>query len=239
MNALKVDDLEVYIGPFYIVQGVSFEVPITECVVMLGRNGAGKTTTLKSIIGLIPPKNGSIKIFNKEVSGLPPYQIAKMGIGYVPDVRRIFPNLTVEENLRLAMIKAKEENENDRLELVYNIFPDLKRHRKLKSKALSGGQQQMLNIARGIAPSNNKLLLIDEPTEGLSPIFVQKIIKAFERLKQQRLSILLVESKLDLVKRIAEKYVIMSDGKVVDSGDVDDLLKNKEIIKRHLGVYVF
>lgn len=236
MNALEIENFHAYIGPFHIIQGITFNLPANESVALLGRNGVGKTTTLKSIMGMIPSMEGSIRFLGKEIVGLPSYQIARMGIGYIPDARRIFPNLTVEENLRLAMIKGEERNKEERLNMVYDTFPDLKRLRKLKGKALSGGQQQMLNIGRGIVSSKNRLLLIDEPTEGLSPVFVRKITEAFLRMKEQEISMLLVEGKLDLVEQIAERYMIMSHGKIVKRGKIQDLLENKELIKQYLGV---
>jgi len=237
LNILEIENLHVYIGHFYIIQGISFNVPEDKCVALLGRNGAGKTTTLKSIIGIIPPSSGSIRFAGKQIAGLPSYQIARMGIGYIPDAsKRVFPNLTVEENLKVALIKGKEIDEEIRLKMVYDIFPDLKRLRKLKAKALSGGQQQMLNIGRGIVSSNNKLLLIDEPTEGLSPLFVRKIMEAFIRIKEQKIPMLLVDGNLDLIKEIADECIIMSDGKIVQSGKTEELLEDKELIKRYLGV---
>lgn len=236
MNALEIENLHVNIGPFHIIQGISFNLPINESVALLGRNGVGKTTTLKSIIGMIPPMKGSIRFLGKEIAGLPSYQIAKMGIGYIPDAKRIFPNLTVEENLAMGMIKGEERDKEERLDMVYDIFPDLKKLRKLKGKALSGGQQQMLNIGRGIISSKNKLLLIDEPTEGMSPLFVKKIMEAFLRLKEQKTSMLLVEGKLGLVEQIAERYVIISHGKIIHIGKTQGLLENKELIKQYLGV---
>lgn len=238
MNALEIEDLHVSIGPFQIIQGISFNLPVNESLALLGRNGAGKTTILKSIIGIIPPRKGSIRFLGKEIAGLPSYQIARMGVGYIPDTKRIFLNLTVEENLVLAMIKGKEINKEERLRMVYDIFPDLKRLRRLKGKALSGGQQQMLNIARGIVSSKNKLLLIDEPTEGLSPLFVKRIAEAFQRLKEQKISMILVGGKLGLVEQLAEGYVIISHGKIVHRGKTQDLRENKELVKRYLGVVV-
>lgn len=236
LNVLEIENLHVNIGPFHIIQGVSFTLPVNESVALFGRNGVGKTTILKSIIGMIPPMKGSIRFLGKEIAGIPSYQIARMGIGYIPDAKRIFPNLTVEENLTLALIKGEERNKEERFDIVYDIFPDLKRLRKLKGKALSGGQQQMLNIGRGIISSKNSLLLIDEPTEGLSPLFVRKITEAFLRMKEQKISMLLVEGKLDLVEQIAERYMIMSHGKIVKRGKTQNLIENKELIKQYLGV---
>ena len=235
MNILEVENLHVFIGTFHVIQGISFNLPADENVALLGRNGAGKTTTLKSIIGMIPARKGSIRYMGRETVGLPSYQIARMGIGYIPDTRRIFSNLTVEENLALAMIN-EEKSKEERLEMVYELFPDLRRLKNQKGKTLSGGQQQMLNIGRGIVSSKNRLLLIDEPTEGLSPLFVKNVTDAFIRMKEQKISMLLVEGRLSLVKQVAERYVIMSQGKIVKTGKMDELLENRELVKEHLGV---
>lgn len=236
MNILEVKNLHSYIGLFHIIQGVSLHIPRGESLALLGRNGAGKTTLLKTIIGIVGKRDGSIKFMGEEIIHLPPHQIARKGIAYVPDVRRIFPNLTVEENLILATMKHKEENVEERLKLVYDLFPDLYKLRKLKGKNLSGGQQQMLNIARGIVSSNNKLLLVDEPTEGLSPLFVQRIKNAFIRMKEMGLSILIVEGKLSMVRDIAENYAIMSHGRVIAEGRMEELFENKKLIIEHLGI---
>jgi branched-chain amino acid transport system ATP-binding protein len=235
VNILEVENLHVFIGTFHVIQGISFNLPADENVALLGRNGAGKTTTLKSIIGMIPARKGSIRYMGRETVGLPSYQIARMGIGYIPDTRRIFSNLTVEENLALAMIN-EEKSKEERLEMVYELFPDLRRLKNQKGKTLSGGQQQMLNIGRGIVSSKNRLLLIDEPTEGLSPLFVKNVTDAFIRMKEQKISMLLVEGRLSLVKQVAERYVIMSQGKIVKTGKMDELLENRELVKEHLGV---
>lgn len=236
MNVLEVENLHSYIGSFHIIQGVSFNISPRENVALLGRNGAGKTTLLKSIIGMVTKREGSVRFMGEETIHLLSHQIARMGVAYIPDTKRIFPNLSVEENLVLAMMKYKEENEEERLRIVYDLFPDLYRLRKLKGKFLSGGQQQMLNIARGIVPSNNKLLLVDEPTEGLSPIFIQKIKDAFMQMKELKLNVLIVEGKLDVIQHIAENYLIMSQGKLILKGKIKELAENKKLIREHLGV---
>ncbi|MFX1369347.1 MAG: ABC transporter ATP-binding protein, partial [Promethearchaeota archaeon] len=191
-NLLELRDVHVYIGSFYILQGISLEVPKGEVTLLLGRNGAGKTTTMKTILGLYPPKEGSIFFKGEELSKLPTHKIVSKGIGYVPDTRRIFGTLTVEQNLIVARRKGDNEgDEQERLDLIYDLFPDFKGFLKQKAVTLSGGQQQMLAVARALMNSND-LLLIDEPTEGLSPLLAKNLIDALDRLKEF-VTILLVE----------------------------------------------
>ena len=231
---LKVTDLHVYIGPFYIVQGVSFSLEKGECLVIIGRNGAGKTTLLKGIIGLTGPVYGSTVFDGVEINSLKTYERSRLGIGYVPDMKRIFPDLTVEENLILASLREGRVSK-DRLEYVYSIFPDLKRLKNLKAGSLSGGQQQMLNIARALM-QHNKIILVDEPTEGLSPLYVNKISETLHFLLSEGISLLLAEGRPTLLKKLADKYAIMNNGKIVSQGTIDELFTKSELIKKHLGV---
>ncbi|MEB3757038.1 MAG: ABC transporter ATP-binding protein [Desulfurococcales archaeon] len=231
---LEVVDFHVYIGPFYIVQGVSFNLEYGECLALIGRNGAGKTTLIKGILGLTGPTKGEVLFEEKNIISMKPYERANLGIGYVPDTRRIFPNLTVEENLILASLRDRDRTQ-DRLEHVYSLFPDLKKLKKLKAGALSGGQQQMLNIARALM-QKNKLILVDEPTEGLSPVYVNKINEALKELIASGVSILLVEGRPTLLRNLASKYAIMSSGKIVDNGEIRNLFTHPELIKKYLGV---
>lgn len=234
---LKVDDIHTYYGRSYILQGVSLEVNRGEAVALLGRNGAGKTTTLKSIMGTPSPKSGRILFEDEDISGLPPYQIARKGIVFIPDTRRIIPNLTVHDNLKLAMLKDKERNRDQLLEMVYAYFPQLKERLNNMGSMLSGGEQQMLAIARGLV-SNPKLMLIDEPTEGLMPILVQTLTKNLKTLQENGLTMLLVEANLQVALEIAHRVYIIEKGIIKFSGMRDQLLEDKEIQKRYLGVYV-
>ena len=235
MSLLEVNNIHVYIHSFYILQGISFEVPKGEVTVFLGRNGSGKTTAMKAILGLLPPKQGSIRYKGKEISRLPAHKIVQRGIGYVPDTRRIFNTLTVEQNLVVAMRKSGRTNQGDRFESIFNLFPDLKQFWKNKARSLSGGQQQMLAVARALV-NENDLLLIDEPTEGLSPLYSRNLLKSLNQLKELK-TILLVEQNFRSVTALGDRYYIFDDGKIVAHGDdMAELTSNKELVSRHLGV---
>lgn len=237
MNILDVNDLEVSIGEAYILQGVTFSVPENEVVVLLGKNGAGKTTTLESIIGISPPEEtpegGSIYLDGEEITDLPPFERARKGIGYVPDTARIFGNLTVRENLKMGMIK--KEIDERKIQNVVEIFPFLEDYLEHKGKALSGGEQKMLSLARGMVYGSDKLLLIDEPTEGLSPENSKKTVEALERAKKKT-SILLVTGSFEIAKDLGESYALMSQGKVVDDGGMEELTRDSDIVERYLAV---
>jgi len=234
---LKVEDIHTYYGHSYILQGISLEINRGETVALLGRNGVGKTTTLKSIMGTQPPREGKILFEDKNIAGLPPYQIAKKGIALVPDTRRIIPNLTVRENLKLAMLKDKERNKDQLLEMTFRYFPRLRERLNNRGSMLSGGEQQMLAIARGLV-SNPKLMLIDEPTEGLMPILVQTLTKNLKTLQESGLTMLLVEANLQVALEIAQRVYILEKGLIKFTGTSAQLLEDKEIQKRFLGVSV-
>ena len=235
MNILEINNIEVYIGSFYILQGVSLNVKQGEVTVLLGRNGAGKSTTMKAILGLHPPKTGNITYKGEKIQKLPAHKIVNRGIGYVPDTRRIFGTLTVEQNLIVAMRKS-EKTKEERMKFIYDLFPDLNRFRNQKAKSLSGGQQQMLAIGRALSNDNN-LLLIDEPTEGLSPILAKLVMRTLHQIKDQ-VTILLVEQNFRAATSIGDSYYIMDDGKIAYEGLMDDLIDNKELITKFLGVKV-
>lgn len=232
---LELRDLHVYIGPFYVVQGVSLTIERGECLALIGRNGAGKTTLIKGILGITGPVKGSILFDGVEISGLKPYERSRLGIGYIPDTKRIFPNITVEENLILASLRDGGPHW-DRLELVYNLIPDLKRLRRLKAGALSGGQQQMLNIGRALMQPRNKLILVDEPTEGLSPLYVARVRDALKQLLDEGVSLLLVEGRPTLLKSLANRFAIMSSGRIVAEGPIEELDARPDIVRRYVGV---
>ncbi len=235
MNLLNVKDIHVYIKSFYILQGVTFEIPKGETTVLMGRNGAGKTTSIRAILGLNPPKSGSIVFNGQEISHLPAHKIVQKGIGYVPDTRRIFHTLTVEKNLLLAMRKGKKTKE-ERFKEIFELFPDLKIFLRQKAGELSGGQQQMLAVARALV-NDNQLLLVDEPTEGLSPILAKEVLKTLTRIKKLT-TILLVEQNFKAATAIGDNYYIMENGKIVNGGEMEKLIGNDEIITRYLGVKV-
>lgn len=230
-HVLQVNDIQTFIGQFHILEGVSVEVPDGSITVLLGRNGAGKTTTLKSILGITPPSKGTVIFNGKEIHGQPSYKVASKGIGYVPEHRAIFTDLTVEENLRLA--ERKRGDFASREEFIFNIFPDLKRFLKLSGGQLSGGQQQMLAIARALVPEN-VLLLIDEPSEGLAPVIIEQVMEAVRQLSEHT-TVLLVEQNFIMASQLADRYTIIESGKSVKNGLMKDLIGDQETIQRYLG----
>ena len=235
MNILELKDIHVYIDTFYIIQGVSLVVPKGEVTVLLGRNGAGKTTTMKSILGIYPPRTGKINFNGQLLNNLSTHRIARLGIGYVPDTRRIFGSLTVEQNLRVSMY-SKNKSTDEILDYVYDLFPDLKKFRKQRAKTLSGGQQQMLAVGRALT-NDNQLLLIDEPTEGLSPKFAKIVMDTIYQIKDKA-TILLVEQNFRAATSVGDNYYIMDSGKIGHSGKIDDLISNDQIITKFLGLKV-
>ncbi len=230
-SLLQVHDIHTFIGQFHILQGVTLNAPKGSITTLLGRNGAGKTTTLKSILGITPPQQGQVILDGKEIQGQRTYEIASMGIGFVPDYRAIFRDLSVEENLRIA--ERKPGDLARKQDFIFGLFPDLKRLVKLRGQQLSGGQQQMLAIARALV-ADNKLLLIDEPSEGLAPVLVEQMMGAIQRLAQES-TVILVEQNFKVASALAKYYVIIEEGRSVQSGLMADLLKDKATIQRYLG----
>lgn len=237
-NLLEIQDAHVYIGSFYILQGISLVVPKGEVTLLLGRNGSGKTTTMKSILGIYPPKEGKIVFKGEEISNLPTHKIVNKGIGYVPDTRRIFGTLTVEQNLVVSMRKgSSREDMQKRLDLIFDLFPDMKGFLKQRAGTLSGGQQQMLAIARALM-NENDLLLIDEPTEGLSPLLAKNLIDSLDRLKEFA-TILLVEQNFRTVSKLGDNYYIFDNGKIVHEGtNMSELMDDKALVAQYLGVSI-
>jgi branched-chain amino acid transport system ATP-binding protein len=237
-NLLEIQNAHVYIGSFYILQGISLVVPKGEVTLLLGRNGSGKTTTMKSILGIYPPKEGNIVFKGEEISKLPTHKIVNKGIGYVPDTRRIFGTLTVEQNLIVS--KRKETSRDimqERLELIFDLFPDMKGFMKQRAGTLSGGQQQMLAVARALV-NENDLLLIDEPTEGLSPLLAKNLIVSLDRLKEYA-TILLVEQNFRTVSKLGDNYYIFDSGKIVHEGNnMSELISDKALVAQYLGVSI-
>lgn len=231
---LEVADINTYIGQFHILEGVSVKVKRQSITVLLGRNGAGKTTTLKSILGLTPPRQGQIIFKDEEIQGKRAYDVANMGIGYVPEHRAIFRNLSVAENLKIA-----ERNKGDlerKADFIFTLFPDLERLYKLPGNHLSGGQQQMLAVARALVP-DNELLLIDEPSEGLAPILIEQMMEAIRQLSDKT-SILLVEQNFIMASQLGEYYYIVDDGKTVHEGLMADLVQDQALVHQYLGASV-
>ena len=235
MNQLKLEQVHTHIQQFHILQGLSFEIPDNRVTVLLGRNGAGKTTTLRTIMGLYKASKGNIYWNGEEITNLPTYEIAQRGIGYVPEDQGIFPLLTVEENMKVAMKNEKDSKTVERLEWIFESFPDLKIAWKKKGGNLSGGQKQMLSIARAFI-NDNSLLLIDEPSKGLAPIMVKVLIDAINKIKDKT-KVLLVEQNFYMASQVAERFYILDDGKIVHHGLMKDLKDDEETKQRHLGIY--
>ncbi len=230
-NLLEVRDIHTFIGQFHILQGVTVQVPKGSITTLLGRNGAGKTTTLKSILGITPPRQGQVILDGEEIQGRRTYEIASLGIGFVPDYRAVFRDLSVEENLRIAERKPGDLARHQ--DFIFGLFPDLKRLIKLRGQQLSGGQQQMLAIARALV-ADNRLLLIDEPSEGLAPVLVEQMMEAIQRLSEET-TVILVEQNFAVASQLAKYYVIIEEGRSVQGGLMADLLKDRETIQRYLG----
>jgi branched-chain amino acid transport system ATP-binding protein len=230
-NLLEVQDIHTFIGQFHILQGVTVQVPKGSITALLGRNGAGKTTTIKSILGLTPPRQGKVILAGKEIQGRRSFEIASMGIGFVPEHRAIFRDLSVEENLRIA--ERRKGDLDRKQELIFNLFPDLKRLIKLPGTHLSGGQQQMLAVARALVP-DNQLLLIDEPSEGLAPVIIEQMMEAIRKLSAES-TVVLVEQNFIVASQLAERYVIIEEGRSLKEGMMADLIHDQATIHRYLG----
>lgn len=230
---LKICDIHTYYGESYILQGISLEVEKGSIIGILGRNGMGKTTLIGSIIGFNPPRRGQILFKGVDIANMPSYKIARMNMGLVPQGRRIFPSLSVKENL---LIGARSEGVNGwDEEKIYSLFPVLHERQQLKGNQLSGGEQQMLAIARALM-TNPDVLLMDEPGEGLAPLIVETIGKVILQLKESGLSILLVEQNLPFAIKVADYIHVLCKGEIVHSSTPQELWKNEEIKTRFLGV---
>ena len=229
---LEVRGIHTYYGLSHILFDVSLNVGKGEVVCLLGRNGAGKTTTMKSIMGLTPPKQGRIVFKGEEITGKDSYVLARKGIGYVPDDRRIFADLTVEENLEIAMRKPKK-GEGWTKEKVFEIFPALKDIGCRTGGCLSGGEQKMLAIARALM-GNPELLLLDEPTEGLAPVLVRALEEQIKRLKETGLTVLLAEQNVRSTLRLSDRGYIIDDGQIRYEGSIEELKENDDVRKKYL-----
>lgn len=231
-SILQVEGIHTFIGQFHILEGVSVAVPPGSITVLLGRNGAGKTTTLRSIMGLEKASLGRITFEGRSLLGMHSYKIAQLGIGYVPEHRAVFKELTVEENLKISARDRDDLAQN--LDMILDLFPDLKRLYHLPGGNLSGGQQQMLSIARALVPQN-RLLLIDEPSEGLAPVLIEQMMAAIQRLSAEK-TVLLVEQNFRVASQLADRYVIIDDGASVASGMMAELKQDQDLVQRYLGV---
>ncbi len=231
---LELIDIHTYYWESHILQGVSLEVKEDSIVALMGLNGMGKTTTIRSIIGFTPPRRGVIRFKGRNLTGLPPYKIAQMGIGLVPQGRHIFPSLSVEENLTMSARNAAKPGAWS-IDKVYSIFPVLKERAKYRGNLLSGGEQQMLAISRALM-TNPDLMLMDEPSEGLAPILVKEVGHIITQLKESGLSILLVEQNVAMALAVADYVYVMSKGKIIYESTPQELRDNKEMRNKYLGV---
>lgn len=235
---LKADDIHSYYGKSHILQGISIHLERGNLVCLLGRNGVGKTTSLKSIMGMVKPAKGSILFRGKEIAGRQPYEIARLGIGIVPEDRRIFPSLTVHENLLMGIVKRPEGlsgGEGWSAGKIYDLFPRLQERMRQKGGHLSGGEQQMLTMGRTLM-GNPDLILIDEPTEGLAPKIVRLVTEVLSAIHRSGTTLLLVEQNYKSAIKLAERFYIMSKGQIVFEGGGETLIQAEEVRKKYLEV---
>jgi branched-chain amino acid transport system ATP-binding protein len=230
MNILEVDSLHTYYGKSHILHGVSFSVGEGELVTLLGRNGAGKTTTLRSLMGLTRAREGSVRMFGSATTDWPPYRIAAAGVGYVPEGRRVFANLTVEENLKVPRVRPGLWT----LERIYQLFPRLRERRLNKGRQLSGGEQEMLAIARALM-LNPRFLLLDEPSQGLAPLIVQEVFKIVVGMREEGISVLLVEQNVRAAVAIADRACVIDDGRIVYEGPAAEFAKDEARVRALAG----
>ncbi len=232
---LQVKNLDAFYGQSHILYNVSFHINQGEIVCLLGRNGAGKTTTLKSIMALVPLIKGSIRFKGLEISGMKPYEIAKMGIAYVPDDSRIFPDLNVYENLEIVKRIHKGRGGGWSVEKVCELFPIFSEMAERKGALLSGGEKRMLAIGRALM-QNPDLLLLDEPSEGLAPIVLKNIISVILKIKEEGVTILLADQNIKFSRRIADRGYIMEKGVIQYEGSMDSIWGNEDVVRRYLSV---
>jgi branched-chain amino acid transport system ATP-binding protein len=230
MSVLAAEGLHTFYGKSHILHGVALEVHEGEIVTLLGRNGAGKTTTLRSLVGLTPPRNGVVQIFGHTTTAWPPYRIAALGVGYVPEGRHIFPNLTVEENLKVPLERPGPWT----IARIHALFPRLAERRTNKGRQLSGGEQEMLAIARALI-LNPKLLILDEPSQGLAPLIVREVFKVVASARKEGISILLVEQNVRAATEIADRAYVLDDGRVVFSGAAGEFAKDEARVRALAG----
>ena len=231
---LKVNDINVYYGAIHAIKGVSFEVNDGEVVTLIGANGAGKSTILNTVCGLLHSRTGSIEFLDKNLASIPAHKVVELGMAHVPEGRRIFQQMTVEENLEMGAYTQARSTIAPNLERVYEQFPRLKERRRQVAGTLSGGEQQMLAMGRGLM-SNPKLLMLDEPSMGLAPILVEQIFDIIQRLHKAGTTILLVEQNARMALSVADRGYVLETGKIVATGTGDELLHNEAVKKAYLG----
>ena len=229
-TVLRAHDLHSFYGKSHILHGISLEVNEGEIVAVLGRNGAGKTTTVRSLVGLTPPRQGSVEIFGKNTTRWPAHRIAGLGVGYVPEGRKIFGPLTVLENLKVPQARPGPWD----LDRIWKLFPRLAERKSQLGRQLSGGEQEMLSIARPLL-LNPRIMLLDEPSQGLAPLVVREVMKVVQRMREEGLSVLLIEQNAPLCLSIADRAYILDDGKVAYSGKAAELAKDTELVNKLAG----
>ena len=235
MSLLQVQDLEVSYGPVRALRGIDLKVAAGEIVGLVGANGAGKSTLLRTISGLVKPRRGSILFSRIELAGVPSNRIVDAGIAHVPEGRRVWPDMSVAENLQLGGVCcSNDEAESDRLESVFSLFPELRSRAKQRAGTLSGGEQQMLAIGRGLM-SRPKLLMLDEPSLGLAPVIVQRLKELFKTLKADGLTILLSEQNARLALGATDRAYVLAEGRILASGTPRELMDNADLISAYLG----
>jgi branched-chain amino acid transport system ATP-binding protein len=235
VSLLSVEDIHTYYGEAHILQGVSLTVDEGEVVTMIGRNGAGKTTTLLSVMGIARARRGAVRLGGEDITRLDTHQIVRRGIGWVPEERRVLPNLTVLENLRLGMMAAAGAGGEQRLEEAFSYFPRLRERIAQRGRFLSGGEQQMLAIARGLV-ARPRIMLVDEPTEGLAPLLVQSLTEILREINRRGTTILLVEQTLEVAMALSHRLYVMDQGRIQFEGTPDALRRDPTIQARFLSV---
>lgn len=235
-DALNLKDVHAFYGDSHILHGVSFSLQPGGVLALLGRNGAGKTTCISTIIGFLKPRDGEIRLYGESIEGLSPERISHLGIGLVPQGRRIFPSLTVRENLVVAQQREGTTPKPWNMERIYAMFPRLRERHSQFAGTLSGGELQMLAIGRALM-GNPRVLLLDEPSEGLAPLIVAEVGRTIRLLKEEGQSIVLVEQNLQLALDVADQAVILNTGRCVFAGNASDILNNEDLIAQNLGVF--
>jgi branched-chain amino acid transport system ATP-binding protein len=235
-EALALSGVDAFYADSHVLHAVSFTLNAGRVLTLLGRNGAGKTTCMNAVIGFLPPRGGEIRLFGEALAGLSPEAISRKGVGLVPQGRRVFPTLTVRENLAVARQSRNAANANWTLERVLELFPALRDRQQQHAGSLSGGEQQMLAIGRALM-GNPRVLLLDEPSEGLAPRIVAEVGRTIARLKQEGQSIVLVEQNVNLALALADDVVLINTGRVVFAGTVDEVRRDQALITQHLGVF--
>jgi branched-chain amino acid transport system ATP-binding protein len=235
-EALCLTNVHAFYGDSHILHGIGFSLREGRVLALLGRNGAGKTTCISTIVGFLTPKDGEIRLFGEAIGGLSPERISHLGIGLVPQGRRIFPSLTVRENLIVARQRERSTAKPWNVKRIFELFPGLQARHAQFAGTLSGGEQQMLAIGRALM-GNPRVLLLDEPSEGLAPLIVAEVGRTIKRLKEEGQSILLVEQNLKLALEVADQAVILNTGRCVFAGDATEFLNNEDMIAQNLGVF--